>query len=93
MGNRIIITDVGSNPQLQNEGPVPVEMIKMVRSSITVPYIVAGGIRTTDALRTVYRAGADITQIGTAVEQSSNFKAKVEAFAKVVKEEGKRKIK
>ncbi len=91
LGNRIIITDVGSNPQLQNSGPVPARMISAVKSSISVPYIVAGGIRTTGQLAEAYREGADIVQIGAVLEEGGNTKEKVRRFAKVTKEEGKRK--
>ncbi len=92
LGNHFIITDVGSNPQLQGQGPVPPEMIKAVKSTISVPYIVAGGIRTTDDLRTTIKAGADIVQIGTAIEQSSAARKQAESFSKVVKEEGIKRV-
>ncbi len=93
LGNRFIITDVGSNPQSQGCGPVPVEMIKEVSSMIDVPYIVAGGIRTLDDMKKSYNAGADILQIGTAIENSESVAKTVSSFAKVVKEEGKRHLK
>jgi phosphoglycerol geranylgeranyltransferase len=92
MGNKLIITDTGSNPQMQNSGPVPNEMIKMVKSMVSVPYIVAGGIRTADQLREVYSSGADIAQIGTAFEDHSDPYKQAAIFAKVVKEEGGKKI-
>ncbi len=41
LGNRFIITDVGSNPQMMGSGPVPPTMIRTVKSAISVPYIVA----------------------------------------------------
>ena len=92
MGNRLIFTDAGSNPQLQHFGPIPASIISAVRSAITVPYIVAGGIRTQEHLRTAYRAGADIVQIGTLLEESSGARSVVSRYAKVAKEEGKKKI-
>ncbi|MDE1768280.1 MAG: geranylgeranylglyceryl/heptaprenylglyceryl phosphate synthase [Candidatus Micrarchaeota archaeon] len=93
LGNRFVITDVGSNPQLQGHGPVPPEMIRAVKSTITVPYIVAGGIRTEDDLRTTIKAGADIVQIGTAIEQSSAAKKQAQLFSRIVKEEGMKRVK
>ncbi|MDE1860357.1 MAG: geranylgeranylglyceryl/heptaprenylglyceryl phosphate synthase [Candidatus Micrarchaeota archaeon] len=93
LGNKFIITDVGSNPQTQGYGPVPHEMVRAVKDAITVPYIVAGGIRDVDMLRTTIRSGADIVQIGTAIEQSSEARKQAEAFAKVIKEEGAKKLK
>ncbi len=93
LGNRFIITDVGSNPQLMGQGPVPPEMIRAVKDAISVPYIVAGGIKTVDDLRATVKAGADIVQIGTVIEQASGARKTAEAFAHVVKEEGLKRIK
>jgi phosphoglycerol geranylgeranyltransferase len=92
MGNRMILTDAGSNPQLQNFGPIPPEIIKMVRAATTVPYIVGGGIRTEEHLSTAFRAGADVCQIGTALEESKSVKELVQKFAKLTKEEGAKKV-
>jgi phosphoglycerol geranylgeranyltransferase len=93
MGHRLIITDAGSNPQLQGFGPIPPNIISAVKNAITVPYIVGGGIRTTEQLRTAYKAGADIAQIGAVLEERNNGSRRVmvSKFAKVVKEEGKKK--
>jgi phosphoglycerol geranylgeranyltransferase len=91
LGNRLIFTDAGSNPQLQHFGPIPAEIIRAVRKAITVPYIVGGGIKNTSQLRTAYISGADIGQIGTALEDSRSMRKTVEAFAKVAKEEGAKK--
>ncbi len=93
LGNRFIITDAGSNPQLQDSGPIPPEMIRAVKEAITVPYIVAGGVRSTDQLRTAYKAGADIVQVGTILEEKENKKEIVQNLAKVAKEEGAKKLK
>ncbi len=92
LGNRMIITDAGSNPQLQGSGPIPADVISAVRKSITVPYVVGGGIRTTAQLSTAYRAGADIVQIGAVLEEKNGgTKALVSKFSKVTKEEGRKK--
>lgn len=92
MGNRFILTDAGSNPQLQNLGPIPSEMIRAVKNAITVPYIVGGGIKTPENLREVFKAGADIAQIGAVLEDTKDAKKIVEQFVKVTKEEGKKKV-
>ncbi len=92
LGNKFILTDVGSNPQMMGSGPVPPKMIRTVKSTIDVPYIVAGGIMNEDNLRETIKAGADIVQIGTAIEQSEKAKKAAEHFAKIVKEEGKKKL-
>ncbi len=92
MGHRLIITDAGSNPQLQGFGPIPPNIISAVKSSINVPYIVGGGIRTTEQLHTAYKAGADIVQIGAVLEEKNGgTKAMVSKFARVTKEEGRKK--
>ncbi len=91
LGNRIIVTDAGSNPQLQGYSGVPLEMIREVKKAVSVPYIVAGGIKTVDDARNVIRSGGDIIQIGTAIEKSGNPKANAALFSKALKEEGKKK--
>lgn len=93
LGNRFIITDVGSNPQLQGQSSVPLDIIKAVKNSITVPYIIAGGIRDAETIRAAVRGGADIIQIGTAIERSGTAKTKAKSFSDVIKEEGSKKKK
>lgn len=94
MGNRFIITDTGSNPGAYGSGPMPKEMIRMVKSVISVPYIISGGIKNTDQLRDAYAYGGDAVHIGTAFEESPEkaFKA-AKLFSAVAKEEGLKKIK
>ncbi len=92
LGNRFIITDVGSNPKLQGSGPVPPAMIREVSNAIDVPYIVAGGISNVEKLKTAYRSGADIVQIGTALEWAVSVKSMAQSFQKIVKQEGKKKL-
>ncbi len=90
LGNRLIITDVGSNPQLQGNAGVPMEMIKAVKSAITVPYIVAGGIRSVEDARKVVLSGGDVVQIGTAIEKSKDPQAQARLFSKAIRKAGKR---
>ncbi|MEM0148374.1 MAG: geranylgeranylglyceryl/heptaprenylglyceryl phosphate synthase [Candidatus Micrarchaeaceae archaeon] len=91
LGNRFILTDAGSNPRMQNFGPIPASMIKMVKSAISVPYIVAGGIMTESDAKAAFESGADIIQVGTAFE-SDAYKVS-SALARVAKEEGMKKQK
>ena len=93
LGNRIIITDTGSNPRLQNSGPVPKAMIRAVKSVITSPYVVAGGIMSVQELKDVYSSGGDVAQIGTAFEDPAKAHRTVQLFSKITKEEGAKKIK
>ncbi|MCL5680344.1 MAG: geranylgeranylglyceryl/heptaprenylglyceryl phosphate synthase [Candidatus Marsarchaeota archaeon] len=96
LGNRLIVTDTGSNPRLQGEGPIPPNMIKAVKSTIDVPYIVGGGIISEKELRLAYKSGADVVQIGTAFEDHHNMSLvlkKAKLFSRITKEEGLRKVK
>jgi len=82
MGFRFFITDAGSNPK---DGHIPLDMVKAVKSSISIPYIAAGGIRTPDEARAVMKAGADIIQVGTAFEKEGSID-KIKAMVKAVRE-------
>jgi phosphoglycerol geranylgeranyltransferase len=92
LGNRFIITDAGSNPSLQGAGHVPIRMIREVRAAISVPYIVAGGVNDIKSLKDVYSAGADIVQVGTALEGARPVSRVVSSFARVAKELGRKRI-
>ncbi len=92
LGNRLIVTDVGSNPKLQGFGPVPTEMVREVKKAISVPYIVAGGISATKDVHEILGSGADIVQIGTAIENKDNVKNIVSSLSEAVKEEGAKKL-
>ena len=87
-GSRIVITDAGSNPKT---GHIPLEMISAVARAITVPYIVAGGIRTPKEAASVISAGAGAIQVGTALESGGDLKKKVSDLAAAVHEAGKKK--
>ncbi|MEM3791359.1 MAG: geranylgeranylglyceryl/heptaprenylglyceryl phosphate synthase [Candidatus Micrarchaeaceae archaeon] len=89
IGNRFILTDAGSNPQLQNSGPVPSAIIKEVKSSISVPYIVGGGLTTIEDVKIALKSGADIVQIGAVFQTAKDPKKLAKEFCEVVKEEGK----
>jgi phosphoglycerol geranylgeranyltransferase len=85
MGFRFFITDAGSNPA---DGHIPLDMVRAVKSSITIPYIAAGGIRTPDEARAVVKAGADIIQVGTAFEREGSV-SKIKEIVKAVREGAK----
>ena len=83
MGNRLILTDCGSaSPQ----GPMPLEMVKAVAETISVPYIVGGGIRKVDEAESIVKAGANAIQIGTAMERSKDVKSVIGKFKKAIKD-------
>jgi len=52
--------------------PVPAEMIAAIKSNVSIPLIVGGGIRDPEAASMVKQAGADIVVTGTIVE-NGNF--------------------
>ena len=87
-GSRIIITDAGSASRL---GPIPTAMVKAVADSITVPYVVAGGIKTPAQAAGIIKAGADAIQVGTMVE-SGNVRKTVAKLASTIKKAGKAKL-
>ncbi|MFH1643335.1 MAG: geranylgeranylglyceryl/heptaprenylglyceryl phosphate synthase [Patescibacteria group bacterium] len=88
-GQRMVYTDVGSaSPE-----HVPLEMISMVSKTISVPYIVGGGIKNPEQAGKVVEAGADVLFVGTAAENSKDVKKLVGEFVKIIKEKGKEKLK
>jgi phosphoglycerol geranylgeranyltransferase len=64
LGLKLIYLEAGSGANDR----VKKEIVKQVKSTITIPLIVGGGIRTPDAVREMYKAGANGVVIGTAVE-------------------------
>ncbi|MCQ2606227.1 MAG: geranylgeranylglyceryl/heptaprenylglyceryl phosphate synthase [Bacteroidales bacterium] len=53
--------------------------ISQIRKHCSIPLIVGGGIRTTDALQQVYDSGADIAVIGTIIEKDPTLLAAMKA--------------
>ncbi|MFN6378272.1 MAG: geranylgeranylglyceryl/heptaprenylglyceryl phosphate synthase [Flavobacteriales bacterium] len=64
IGMKLIYLDGGSGA----EQPISRAMIKKVASTVSLPIIVGGGIRTEEDAAAAYNAGADIVVVGTAVE-------------------------
>ena len=87
LGFKLFITDVGS----ASPHPVPVEMVRAVRKAISLPYIVAGGIRDERQAFEIIRAGADAIQVGTAFEgkEKDYVAEKVKRMKNAVLEGGK----
>jgi len=86
MGARLVLTDSGSAPA---NGPLPPEFVKMVASSISVPYIIGGGVRTKEQASALVKAGADILQVGTAIEKDKDVKKTISSLAHAIHEAGK----
>ena len=64
MGKKAIYLEAGSGAQI----PVSPGIIREVRKNTSIPLIVGGGIRTPEAMRAAYSAGADIVVIGNHFE-------------------------
>lgn len=90
MGAHFVLTDSGSNPK---DGPLPPEMAKAVSSAISIPYIIGGGVRSPAQAKTLVKAGADILQVGTALEGNSDVKRAVSSLADAIHSAGKGKKK
>lgn len=67
LGMRFIYLEGGSGASK----PVPPEMIRMVKSQLSIPLIVGGGIRTGEQAKKVVDAGADLVVTGTVIEQNN----------------------
>lgn len=88
-GHRLVITDCGSNPK---EGHPPLDMVSAVAKSISVPYIVAGGVRTPEQAASIISAGAGAVHVGTALEAGGDRKKRVAEMVKAIREAGKKKV-
>jgi len=76
IGYKYFLMDVGSNAPEH----VPLEAISLVKKAAPdITVIVAGGVKTPEQLREIYKAGADIVQIGTVLEQGKDPRPFVEA--------------
>lgn len=65
LGLKCIFMDGGSGAL----NPISDEMIAAVRSSIELPLIVGGGLRSPEAVRSKFEAGADVVVVGNALEK------------------------
>lgn len=69
LGLKMIYMDAGSGAR----NCVSETMIKKVRSAVTVPLIVGGGINTPEKARKACKAGADIIVVGNALEKNKSL--------------------
>lgn len=65
LGQKLIYLDAGSGA----ENPVPVEMIKKVKSNISIPLIVGGGLKNAEQINKACSNGADIIVVGNSLEK------------------------
>lgn len=78
LGLKLIFMDAGSGAK----NPVSASMIEHVRSSISIPLIVGGGISTPELARKSSLAGADMIVIGNAVEKDPGLIAEISSAVK-----------
>jgi phosphoglycerol geranylgeranyltransferase len=76
LGMKAVYLEAGSGATR----PVGKDMITAIRRKISLPLIVGGGISSAETAEEVYRAGADMIVVGTAVEQHPE---RVAEFCKV----------
>lgn len=69
LGHQLVYLEAGSGAK----SAVPLEMIKQVSNSISIPLLVGGGIRTKKGIYEAFEAGADLVVIGTAFESDPHF--------------------
>ncbi len=67
-GMKYIYLEAGSGAHR----PVPIDMVKRVKDTITIPLIIGGGIKTTKDAQEVIDAGADYIVLGSIIEKSKN---------------------
>lgn len=65
LGLKVIYLEAGSGA----EKPVSENTIMTLKSSISLPLIVGGGIHSPSDLNSIYRAGANMAVVGTAIEK------------------------
>ena len=73
LGMRFVYLEAGSGAK----DPIPLEMVKLVKSQINVPLIVGGGIREGKTARAMADAGADIIVTGTLVEEAAGIRESI----------------
>ena len=69
LGAQLIYLEAGSGAK----NPVAPHIIAAVKKELDIPLIVGGGIRTSQALKEAYDAGADLVVIGTVLEEDQSF--------------------
>jgi putative glycerol-1-phosphate prenyltransferase len=66
LGLRMIYLEAGSGAS----NPVPINLIKAVRDSISIPLAVGGGIKTGEDIEEIFKAGADLIILGNGCEKN-----------------------
>ena len=69
LGHQLVYLEAGSGASV----PVSAKIISKVASTLSVPVIVGGGIRTVQGIQDAYKSGATLVVIGTAFEEDLDF--------------------
>lgn len=69
LGMQLIYLEAGSGAKNQ----ISTEIIRSVKTELSIPLIVGGGIKSVTQMKKAYDAGADLVVIGTAFEESELF--------------------
>ncbi len=76
LGKKIIYLEAGSGATV----PVDAKIITQVKTNLTIPLIVGGGINSKKQLKNAYDSGADMVVIGTAFEKNEAFFKEIKNF-------------
>lgn len=68
LGMRLIYLEAGSGA----ERPVPAQVIRAVAEAVHIPVIVGGGLRSKEAVRLAFEAGATMVVVGNYLEKNPN---------------------
>ena len=81
LGMRFVYLEAGSGVKQS----VPPDVIKMVKSMVSVPLIVGGGIRSGEQVKKIVGAGADVIVTGNITEEQGSTRDKLKELIKSVK--------
>lgn len=76
LGKKLIYLEAGSGATV----PVDAKIITQVKTNLTIPLIVGGGINSKKQLKNAYDSGADMVVIGTAFEKNEAFFKEIKNF-------------
>ncbi len=81
LGMGLVYLEAGSGAPV----PVPPEMVRQVRASVSIPVIAGGGITSPEQSRAAVEAGADIVVTGTVVERSEDVEDALRSIIEAIR--------
>lgn len=82
LGMGLVYLEAGSGAPV----PVPPEMVRQVRASVSIPVITGGGITRPEQSRAAVEAGADIVVTGTVVERAEDVEDALKRIIDAIRE-------